>query len=327
MPELVWDRVGDRVFETGLDKGVLYLPDGSAVPWNGLTSVIEHFQRELVPVYFDGMKISDLVVLGDFSATMRAVTYPEEFAEIEGMASNKSGLFYTEQPPQLFGLCYRTQVGNDVEGAEAGYKLHIIYNLVAIPTDKTYATVSNDPSLVEFEWEISAVPEEVPGFRPTAQIIIDSRDFDGWLLQKLEEMFYGTQAVNAALIPMPDLITYINEWARIKIIDNGDGTWTAITAREGMIEYDYDGWGSFRILGANAIFLTDDTFEISDATDASSVPQIKIYNNGDGTWTAETDQDGLIVMTGPDSFEIRNANVIWLADDHYQISDTQDETE
>ena len=136
MPILEWDKVGERYYETGIDRGVLYMPDGSAVPWNGLTSVIEHFDKSTSPVYYDGMKISDLVSLGDFSATMKAVTYPEEFVEIEGSAKLRNGLFVGDQPPQTFCLCYRTKIGNDVDGVDSGYKIHLIYNLTAIPSDK-----------------------------------------------------------------------------------------------------------------------------------------------------------------------------------------------
>ncbi len=323
MPGIVWDKVGDRVYETGLDKGVLYLPDGSAVPWNGLTSIIEQFDKESSPVYYDGMKINDLVVLGDFAASMKAVTYPDEFLELEGLASLRKGLFIGDQRPQTFGLCYRTQIGNDLEGDVSGYKIHIIYNVTAIPREKTYASITADPALVEFEWDITAVPEELPGFRPTAHIILDSRDFDPWLLEDLEEMFYGNSLATAALIPMPDLIIYINEWYRVKIIDNGDGTWTAISDRDGFINFGLDNY--FEIVGINAIYLDDVMFEISDTTDIGEVPQIKIIDIGDGTWSAVTDHNSLIVMTGAYEAEIRNAKVVWVSPTTYRISDTTDE--
>ena len=135
MPRLVWDKLGDRVYESGLDKGVLYLPDGSAVPWNGLTSVIEHFNQELSPVYYEGMKVADLVVLGDFTATIGAITYPDEFTEIEGAVEIRRGTFFGNQEPQVFGLCYRSEIGNDLEGESAGYKLHLLYNVTAVPKD------------------------------------------------------------------------------------------------------------------------------------------------------------------------------------------------
>ncbi len=291
MPELVWDKVGDRVYETGLDKGVLYLPDGSGVPWNGLTSIIEQFDKESSPVYYDGMKISDLVVLGDFEASMKAVTYPDEFIELEGLASPNRGTFFGDQPPQTFGLCYRTQVGNDLEGDIAGYKIHIIYNVTAIPSEKTYSSITADPSLVEFEWNITAVPEEVPGFRPTAHIIIDSRDVDPWLLEDLLAMLYGSDISSAVLIPMPELAAFIINWCRVKIIDNGDGTWTAVSSRDGFINVNVD------------------------------VSQIQIINLGNGMWSASTDQDGLIVMLDSDTFEIRTSNANFLNPTTYRITD------
>lgn len=320
MATLVWDKVGERVYETGLDKGVLYLPDGSAVPWNGLTAVIESFDKDTSPVYYDGMKISELVVLGDFAASMKAVTYPEEFVEIESLAPSRRGIFLDDQPPKTFGLCYRTKIGNDLEGDDVGYKIHLIYNVTAIPNEKTYATVSGDPSLVEFEWAISAIPEEVPGFRPTAHFVVDSRDVDPWLLEDLEGMLYGSSHADAALIPMPDLISYVKAWYRIKIVDNGDGTWTATSERDELIQFvGTDEF--FTIFQANAIFLDDVTYEISDTNDIADVPQIKFIDNGDGTWTAVTDQTGLFSVVDGE-FEIINANAVYVAPDWWRVEDT-----
>lgn len=320
MATLAWDKVGSRVYETGLDRGVLYLPDGSAIPWNGLTSIIESFDKEVSPVYYDGMKINDLIVLGDFAATMKAVTYPEEFVELESLATSRRGIFFDDQPPQMFGLCYRTKIGNDLEGDEAGYKIHLIYNVIAVPNEKTYATTSVDPSLVEFEWNISAVPEEVPGFRPTAHIVIDSRSVDPWLLEDLEQMLYGSSHADAALIPMPDLVNYINTWYRLKIIDNGDGTWTAISQRDSQIVIGFE--DMVTIFEANAVYLDEDTYEISDTFDLSDVPQIKFVNNGDGSWTASTDQDGLFTINSDGSFVINNANAVYVTPEWYRVDDT-----
>lgn len=321
MPELVWDKVGDRVFESGLDKGVLYLPDGSAVPWNGLTSVIESFDKASSPVYYDGMKINDLITLGDFSATMKAVTYPDEFVELEGSAPVKSGLFYSDQPPQSFGLCYRTRIGNDLDGEDGAYKIHILYNVTALPNDKTYASHGSSPSLVQFEWKITAVPQEIAGFRPTAHLIIDSREVDPWLLEDLQAMLYGTTLSNAALIPMPALITMINTWFRVKITDNGDGTWTALSSRDGFISINIV-TQFFDIIGVNAIYLNDDTFQISDTTDISEVPEIQINVFPSGVWTATTSHGGLIVMVDPNKFQILNATVIFQTANQFQITDT-----
>lgn len=320
MPVLVWDRLGDRVYESGLDKGVLYLPNGSAVPWNGLTSIIESFDKETVPVYYDGMKINELVSLGDFAATMKAVTYPDEFVEIEGVAPLRKGMFASDQKPQTFGLCYRTQVGNDLEGDVVSYKIHILYNVTAIPNDKTYASGTGDPSLVEFEWNITAIPEDVPGIRPTAHFVINSVDVDPWLLEELESMLYGTSTALATLIPMPDLVSYITGWYRIKITDNGDGTWTAISQRDGFINFLTS--DSFQIFHVNAVYLDGSTYIISDTMDLADVPAIDISDNGDGTWTATTDHDNLIFVHLDGTFEIRNATVVDIGTDSYDLSDT-----
>jgi hypothetical protein len=321
MPVLEWDQVGDRVFESGLDRGVLYLPDGSAVPWNGLTSVIESFNRETSPVYYDGMKINDLITLGDFSATMKAVTYPPEFTPLEGSAPVKTGLYYADQPPQSFGLAYRTKVGNDLDGEDGSYKIHILYNVTAIPSDKTYASHSQNPSLVEFEWKITAVPEEISGFAPTAHLTIDSKDVDPWLLEDLEALLYGTSLTDAALIPMADLVNMINTWFRVKITDNGDGTWTATSQRDGFISINIV-TQYFDIVGVNAVYLDDDTFQISDTTDISEVPEIQIDVFDNGSWTATTSHGGLINMIDANTFEILNANVIYQTADEFEITDT-----
>lgn len=323
MPKLVWDKVGERIYETGLDRGVLYLPDGSAVPWNGLTAVVESFDKESSPVYYDGSKINDLIVLGDFNASMKAVTYPDEFVEIEGMAKRRRGLYYADQPGKTFGLCYRVLVGNDLEGEAVGYKLHILYNVTATPNDKTYASLSDSPSLVEFEWNITAVPEEIEGFRPTAHIVLDSRDLDPWLLEDIEDKLYGSTAAEASLIPMQDLITFIDEWFRVKIVDNGDGTWTATSLRDSFIHFGADGW--FEIVGVNAVYLDDDTFVINDTIDIAEVPAIKINDNNNGTWTATTSHDNLIEVVGDGLVEIRNANVEYLNATTYRISDTEED--
>lgn len=262
MSALVWDLVGDRSYESGLDKGVLYLPDGTAVPWNGLTSIIEKFDRSSSSIYYDGKKINELVSLGDFSATMRALTYPDEFAEIEGLSSIMDGFYAADQTPQLFGLCYRTQIGNDVEGNAAGYRIHILYNVTAIPKDRTHETLKQETALIEFEWDIFAIPEEIDGLRATAHYIIDTTEIDPLLLGELEEILYGSVGADASLIPMVDLVEMIRDWYRIKITDNGDGTWTAETPFPGFIELLVD--DNFQINDVNAVYLDPDTYTISD---------------------------------------------------------------
>jgi hypothetical protein len=319
MPALAWDNPDDRIFESGLDRGVLYLPDGSAVPWNGLTSIVEQFDRETNPVYYDGMKVHDLVVLGDFSATLKAVTYPEEFTEVEGVAEVAPGMYVTDQVPQMFGLSYRNKVGNGSSGDDIGYKIHVLYNLTAIPSDKTYATLSDQPSLVEFEWTITAVPEEIQGYRPTAHLILDSKQFDPLFLDDLEAMLYGTDTTDPELLEMPDMMTFVESWYRVKIIDNGDGSWTALADRDGFIFFLPD--DTFKLTGVNAIYLDAGTYEIATTSNLSEVPQIAIAYFPDGSWTATTDQDNLISVVG-DEIQIVDANALFIDEGTYVISDT-----
>jgi hypothetical protein len=270
MSILVWDKVGTRVYETGLDRGVLYLPDGSAVPWNGLTSVVEKFDKDMSPVYYDGVKISDLVSLGDFSGSMKAVTYPEEFVEIEGFGFLRKGLALGDQVPQTFGLSYRTRIGNDIDGDNVGYKIHIIYNVTAIPNDRAHETITSDTSVVEFEWDISTIPEEIPGFRPTAHVILSSVEIEPALLAYIEERLYGTEEVDASLIGINDLISYMYTWVRVEIVDNSDGTWTANCLFDEDLVFNETDTGLFTLI-ATGEYLDSNTYTISDTVNSPDI--------------------------------------------------------
>lgn len=275
MPPLVWDKVGDRTFESGIDKGVLYLPDGSAVPWNGLISVTEKSGKSASPIYFDGQKVQDSVSLGDYSATMKAITYPREFEQFEGIGSVRSGVLFTDQLPSgLFALSYRTRVGTDV-AAESGYKLHLLYNLTAIPSDKGYETNSEMAKLSEFEWEIFAVPEEISGMRPTAHVILDSTDIDPYLLSDIEDLLYGTPSLPPSLVSISELIPYVMGWVRTLIVDHGDGSWSAISeSDDAQITYLDPPFNTiFQIEGVDAEYTDPDTYEITTTVDIDDVPE------------------------------------------------------
>lgn len=323
MPVIDWDDVGDRFYESGLDRGVLYLSNGTAVPWNGLISVSEKLDTETKSVFYEGVKINELVSLGAFTATMKAVTYPNEFVEIEGLAEVQRGAFFAEQQPQTFGLCYRTKIGNDVASDSVGYKIHILYNVIAVPQDKNYATITNQPSLVEFEWDIFAIPEEIEGFRPTAHFVLDSRTIDPWLLEDLEKVLYGNHAVDASLIPMADLVEKINNWFRVKITDNGDGTWTATSKRNGFITEEEDGY--FEIEKVNAIYLSTTQYQISDTKHEDDVPQIAVYDKGNGTFVLSTEHDALFTMLGDGEFVVDDIPGVYLDADTYEIESTHNE--
>lgn len=271
MSVLVWDKIGDRTYETGLDKGVLYLSDGKAVPWNGLTSVVEKFDKDLSSIYYDGMKITDLVSLGDYSATLKAITYPDEFAELDGYGFLRQGMYVGNQLPKTFSLSYRTQVGNDFDGDVAGYKIHILYNLTAIPNDITYDSISAETKPIEFEWDITSIPQDVPGFRPTAHIVFNTIDLESDLLTYIEEKLYGSEHIDPDLMSISDLISYMYTWALMEIVDNGDGTWTAITDNAADISYDVTDKQLFTITNANATYWNSDLYEISNVVNSSDI--------------------------------------------------------
>lgn len=207
MTTLAWDGIGQRFFETGLDRGVLYLSDGSGVPWHGLTAVDEKtIGAQATPVYWDGVKIDDVMSVGDFSATLKAITYPDEFSELEGVVEASNGLFVTGQSPGLFGLSWRVRVGNDVN-ALLGYKIHVAANLNAMPSQKSHKTMSKNADMEEFEWTINGIPSQVPGFRPTAQLIFDTSKATPEFVSALEAILYGGVSNDAHLPSLGDLVS------------------------------------------------------------------------------------------------------------------------
>lgn len=214
MAKLVWDESGKRLYETGVEKGVLYVQGengayGNGVAWNGLTAVTESPSgAEPTALYADDIKYLELFSAEEFGATIEAYTYPEEFEACDGSASLGTGVTIGQQDRKAFGLCYRTIVGNDVKGNEHGYKLHLIYGAKAKPSEKAYATVNDSPEAVTFSWEVSTTPVNVAGFKPTASVTIDSTKIEAGKLKAIEDKLYGTQDQEPTLI-MPDEIKQI----------------------------------------------------------------------------------------------------------------------
>ena len=208
MAKLVFDESGKRFYETGVSKGVLYIKDASGaypqgVAWNGLTAVNEAPSgAEATPLYADDIKYLELRSAEEFGATIEAYTYPDEFEQCDGSAELAEGVVIGQQARKAFGLCYRTIVGNDVEGNDHGYKLHIIYGATAAPSEKAYATVNDSPEAVTFSWEVTCTPVEVEGFKPTATVVIDSRKVDAEKLAALEAKLYGSDS-EEAMLPLP----------------------------------------------------------------------------------------------------------------------------
>lgn len=213
MAKLIWDATGERRYETGVKYGVLYVMEGGAYPkgvvWNGLTAVTESPSgAESTALYADDTKYLNLMSAEEFGATIEAYTYPEEFEACDGSASLVPGVTIGQQARKTFGLCYRTTVGNDIDGAEHGYKLHIIYGAMASPSEKAYATINDSPEAITFSWELTTTPVVVTGFKPTASLVIDSTKADAGKLAALEAKLYGTDDAEA-MLPLPDEIAVL----------------------------------------------------------------------------------------------------------------------
>lgn len=208
MAQLTWDQVGERLYETGVDHGVLYIPDSNGdyedgYAWNGLTTVTESPSgAESSPQYADNIKYLNLISAEEFGATIEAFTYPDEFAQCDGTAMPEPGIAIGQQTRKTFGLCYRTRVGNDVDGTDHGYKLHLIYGAQAAPSEKAYATINDSPEAISFSWEVTTTPVAVPNHKPSAQMVIDSTKVDSANLDALEDILFGTVGQDPRL-PLP----------------------------------------------------------------------------------------------------------------------------
>lgn len=211
MSKLVWNKTGERFYETGVDKGVLYLQDESGkytrgVAWNGLTAVNESPSgAEATPLYADNAKYLELRAAEDFGGTIEAYTYPDEFEACDGSAELSEGIKIGQQNRIPFGLCYRTVLGNDVQQNNYGYKIHIVYGATASPSEKAYSTINDSPEAITFSWEITTTPVEVEGFKPTATLTITSTKVDAEFLAALEAKLYGSEEAEPQL-PTPNEI-------------------------------------------------------------------------------------------------------------------------
>lgn len=207
MSKLVWDAVGERYYETGVKKGVLYVMDkgvyGAGVAWNGLTAVTESPSgAEATPLYADDIKYLNLMSAEEFGGTIEAYTYPDEFKVCNGEAELAAGITLGQQPRKAFGFCYRTVLGNDVDENEHGYKLHLVYGAKAAVSEKAYATINESPDPITFSWEFTTTPVEVEGFKPTSIVTIDSTKVDAAKLAALEAKLYGSESEEPTL-PLP----------------------------------------------------------------------------------------------------------------------------
>ena len=210
MAKLEWDKAGERLYETGVKNGVLYVQEGGAYPkgvaWNGLTAVTESPSgAEATPLYADDIKYLNLVSAEELGGTIEAYMYPDEFAKCDGSATLADGVTIGQQVRKTFGLCYKTTLGNDVDLNDHGYKLHLIYGCLASPSEKAYASINDSPEAITFSWEFTTTPVSVDGFKPTSLITIDSTKVNKEKLTALENILYGTEQDEARL-PLPSEI-------------------------------------------------------------------------------------------------------------------------
>lgn len=269
MTKLAWDQSTQRYYETGLDRGVLYLPDGTVAAWNGLISLEEDFSSDTSTPYFvDGVKYLDTAVNGDFAGTLSAFTFPDEFLQCEGYQFINAGFAADEQEASPFSLAFRTLVGNDVN-SQLAYKLHICYNLTAATQDVTNVTTGGDASAVTFSWAVTGVPEPITGFAPTVHIELDSRYIHARLLSAIEDILYGTDTTDPQLPSLQDLFAFATSWALITIIDNGDGTWTA-TGPDDLVYLTEGDTTEFEIDGADVTYIDADTYTVQTTYDQSA---------------------------------------------------------
>ena len=214
MSKIVWDQTGERLYETGVKQAVLYVQDTQGtypkgVAWNGLTAVTESPSgAEATPLYADDIKYLNLISTEELGGTIEAYTYPDEFAECDGSASIATGVYIGQQSRKTFGMCYTTTVGNDVDSNAHGYKLHLIYGALASPSEKAYSTINDSPEAITFSWEFSTTPVNVTGFKPTANIVIDSTKATPEKMAALEKILYGDTDVEPRL-PLPNEVAQV----------------------------------------------------------------------------------------------------------------------
>jgi hypothetical protein len=211
--QLVWNAVGERTFEVGVDHGVLYIDGIDGVAWNGLISVNESPSGgDVTPYYVDGIKYLNVAAAEEFEATVEAYTYPDEFGVCDGTAPVKNGLFATQQPKKSFGLSYRTKIGNDVDGADHAYKIHLVYKAMAAPSDRQHHSMSDSIDPFNFSWKIVTKPPTFIGYKPTAHFVIDSREVPSDLMNQISDILYGTADTAPRLPSVPELLFIFTEY-------------------------------------------------------------------------------------------------------------------
>lgn len=256
MTRISWGDSGTRFFEAGVDRGVLYLSDNSGVVWNGLRSVKEAPSGAEISIkYIDGEPYNSGRAQEGFAATIEAYTYPQEFEEYDGLSDLVTG-----QVRKAFNFSYRTLVGNDVDGLDAGYKIHIVYNALAKPSGAAYATQDDGNEATAFSWDISTTPIRVADGRHSSHVVIDTRVAYPGTIQQLEDVLYGSDGLDSMLPSIDDILAIFENNAILKITDNGDGTWTAEGPDSAISMLDDK---TFEITWPSAVYIDTELYQIS----------------------------------------------------------------
>lgn len=303
MSRITWHDPSSRFYDAGLDRGVLYPKFKSGIAWNGLTAVDETGGDSATVYYIDGRPYLIVPKKKDFTANLKAITYPDEFTDYMGLEKIATGLYFDQQQGDSFGLSYRTLVGNEIDGLDHGYKIHLVYNCIVVPDSIGYQALSGDINPIEFSWQIQSVPVSIPGYHPTAHIIIDTRGLEQATIDILEDLIYGTTTPADLLMdggdpgPGPDLEA-----------DGGD-----------------EGVGSEEIADGGGPFSTPETLTMPDPQTILDIlsygDDIIITYLGDGFWSAAGSY-GNVHHLGDGLFEINNVDAVDHGDGTFTISTT-----
>lgn len=257
MARISWDQAGQRYYEAGVDRGVLYVGSDAGVPWSGLISVDEKPSGgKSIAYYIDGEKYLNISEDEEYAATIEAFTFPVEFLPCNGMLGADTGLYVMHQPRQPFCMSYRTMIGSD-SADEAGYLIHMIHNALADPSDRSNATINDSPTPSSFSWDISTCAPQLSGFKSSAHLVIDTRTAHPGAVSDVEDILYGTDTTSARIPGLPELITIFDNNALFVVVDNGDGTWTATAA---------DSLGAIQMLDAATFQIDWPSAEFVDST-------------------------------------------------------------
>lgn len=284
MTAIQWDQVGEKTYESGVDHGVLYLPDNTGeytegFGWNGLVTVTESPSgADASPQYADNIKYLNLVSAEEFGATIEAFTYPDEFGQCDGTAQPETGVSIGQQGRRLFGLSYRTKIGNDLDGQDHGYKLHLIYGALAAPSEKAYGTVNDSPAALTFSWALSTTPVQVgtiggTDYKPTASLTVDSTQVDAGALADLEALLYGTPGTDPSL-PLPADVIALFAGTVTEVVPTEptfvSGTHTITIPTVTGVEYLIDGV----VQAAGDVVITEDTVVTARPTSGHKFPAV-----------------------------------------------------